>query len=173
MDSDQILDGLKQTLQLENDIEVIVESLLNHAMQIMKSDFASVQLLDKKNSRLILIGQKNFQPESEHFWRIVYTGCGATCGEALKNQARVKVSDVDEVEFIKGTGDLHSFHFSGIKSCQSTPLISTEGEFVGMISTHWRTTHNFANDDFKCFDLLAGFAADILKQKESSIAIPV
>lgn len=146
----------------------IIGSVLDHAMRIMKSDFSSLQVLDESKGGLVLIGHKNLKTESAYFWRIVYPGTGATCGEALKNKTRTLISDVDNVKFIEGTGDLKSFHFSGIRAVQSTLLISSEGDFVGMISTHWAATHDFANDDFESFDELATYTADILKKKKQT-----
>ena len=167
----QTLEELKQYILTENDIPAITDALMTHAMQVMNSDFASIQLYDAKNGALILLGHKNFQPESAHFWQTVFEGSGTTCGESMKKRTRIMVSDVDQVSYMAGTGDLHSFHFSGIRSCQSTPVVSTGGEFIGMISTHWRMPHDFEKDDFKFFDALTLIAADVLEEKRVAILV--
>ncbi|HEX2683903.1 MAG TPA: hypothetical protein VHL77_08215, partial [Ferruginibacter sp.] len=98
-----------------------------------------------------------------------YPGTGAICGEALKHRSRVAIKDVNKVSFIQGRGDMKSFEFSGIRSVQSTPLVSSRGGFVGMISTQWRTPHDFANDDYDSLDQLALFTADLLEKRKMDV----
>jgi hypothetical protein len=162
----QKFDQLGDELDLEKNIDNIIDGLLIRAMGIMNSDFASIQIYNAKNRSLVLLGHKNFKPDSARFWNIVFPGTGATCGEALKKASRATVKDVREVEYIKGSGDLLSFEHSGIRSVQSTPLVSFKEEMVGMMSTHWRVTRDFDNDDFTSFDHLTRFAADLLEKQK-------
>ena len=165
------LEELKQALQAERSMDVITDTILTYAMQITNSDFASIQVYNSKNGALTLLGHKNFHPESERFWCIVFSGSGTACGQALTNKVRSKVNDVNKVDYIAGTGDLLSFHYSGIRSVQSTPLISTGGGFIGVISTHYHLPHDFDEDDFTAFDILALHTADFLEQKLTAITV--
>jgi hypothetical protein len=45
---------------------------------------------------------------------------------------------------------------TGIRACQTTPLICPAGNVVGMFSTHWRTPHQPTEPNLKEFDILAG-----------------
>jgi hypothetical protein len=40
-----------------------------------------------------------------------------------------------------GTSDYEDYRRCSIRSVQSTPLVTTGGELVGMISTHWSHPH--------------------------------
>lgn len=150
----------------EQDVTKIYEQLLETAIALMQSDFASIQLYDQQTEQLILLASKNFHPKSQKFWQTVFAGSGSTCGEALRSGSRIMVADVEESHFMKGTEDLNSYRISGIRAVQSTPLISRDGKFVGMISTHWENVHQPSENDFKFFDVLTRQAADLIEQKQ-------
>jgi PAS domain S-box-containing protein len=62
------------------------------------------------------------------------------------------------------TPDQREYRRSGIRSVQSTPLRSRSGQFLGMLSTHWRAPHTPMEDDFRLFDVLARLAADLIER---------
>ncbi len=154
-----------------DDKNQLFESLLESAMKLMKSDFASIQIYDEKKNELVLYGNKNFHPESAVFWKTVLATSSSSCSEALINKKRIVVNDVEESEFMKGTEDLKYYRLSGIRAVQSTPLISRNGNFVGMISTHWKNVHYPTVNDLKFFDLLARQASDLIVQKVAEEAM--
>jgi GAF domain-containing protein len=48
----------------------------------------------------------------------------------------------------------------GVRAVQSTPLISTSGAFVGMLSTHFATVRHPADDELAAMKALAQVAAN-------------
>jgi PAS domain S-box-containing protein len=138
--------------------------ILDAAMALMAADSASVQMLAADGKSLMLLGSKNFHPDSAAFWQRVAVGAGSTCGQALRDHERVVVADIEACDFLAGTPDQREYRRSGIRSVQSTLLRSRSGQLLGMLSTHWRAPHTPTEDDFRLFDVLARQAADLIER---------
>jgi hypothetical protein len=54
-----------------------------------------------------------------------------------------------------------AFRDCGIRAMQTTPL-KVAGRLVGMVTTHWRTTHQPSDHELHLFDLWAQQTADVL-----------
>ena len=158
------LQSISMRLISESTPESLYAQILGAAMELMASDFASVQMLAADHGSLRLLGWKNFHPDSAAFWEWVEVGTGSTCSKALSDNERVVVSDVEACAFMAGTQDQQEYRRSGIRAVQSTPLRSRSGRPLGMLSTHWRTPHDPTDDDFRLFDVLARQAADLIER---------
>ena len=138
--------------------------LLESAVMQMRSDAASVQLLDVEKNELLLLGWKGFHPDSATHWQRVACGPESTCGAALKERQRVIVADVNDPSCGLTQEGITCYALSGLVAVQSTPLVSRDGRLLGMLSTHWRRLHQPAERDLALFDVLARQAADVLDQ---------
>ena len=93
--------------------------------------------------------------------------CGqSSCGAALERGKRVFIRDVEASELIWGEKDLQCHRRAGIRTAQSTPLITRSGNLIGMISTHWRTIHDPSEKEFDLLDVLSRQAADLLERRQ-------
>jgi len=54
---------------------------------------------------------------------------------------------------------------------QSTPMVSRAGALVGVLSTHYRSTRNFAERDLRLIDLLVRQAADLIENLRAGEAL--
>jgi len=158
------LQSISTRLISESTPESLYAQILGAAMELMASNFASVQILAADHASLKLLAWRNFHPASAAFWQRVEVGAGSTCGQALRDNERVVVADVEACEFMAGTQDQQEYRRSGIRAVQSTPLRSRTGRPLGMISTHWRTPHHPTEEDFRFFDVLARQAADLIER---------
>ncbi len=158
------LQSISTRLISESTPESLYAEILGAAMELMASDFASVQMLAADHASLKLLAWKNFHPDSAAFWQRVEVGAGSTCSKALSDNERVVVADIEACEFMAGTPDQQEYRRSGIRAVQSTPLRSRIGRPLGMLSTHWRTPHTPSEDDFRFFDVLARQAADLIER---------
>jgi PAS domain S-box-containing protein len=158
------LQSISTRLISESTPESLYAQILGAAMELMASDAASVQMLAADHASLRLLAWKNFHPDSAAFWQRVAVGAGSTCSQALRDNERVVIADVEACEFMAGTHDLQEYRRSGIRAAQSTPLRSRTGRPLGMLSTHWRTPHTPTEEDFTFFDVLARQAADLIER---------
>lgn len=137
--------------------------LLREAAMLMRSDAASMQVLDVEKDELLLLGWRGFHPDSAAHWQRVSIGNESTCGAALKERQRVIVADVNDPTYGLTQEGIAHYKLSRLVAVQSTPLVSRDGHLLGMISTHWRRVHQPAERDLGRFDVLARTVADVLE----------
>ncbi len=157
------LKALKHGPVYSNDDSEVYGLLLDSAMKVMESDLASIQLYCNTTQQLKLVASKNIHPRSTAFWQTVSAASGSICGEALRKQTRITVTDVETIDFVKE--EIEIFRLSYIRAVQSTPLVTQQGKLIGMISTHWKEQRQFSENDFEFFDDFAQLAADIICQE--------
>lgn len=133
------------------------------AIMLMRSDAASMQVLDVENNELLLLGWSGFHPASAAHWHRVAVGNESTCGAALKERERVIVADVNDPTYGLTQEGIAQYALSKLVAVQSTPLVSADGRLLGMISTHWQRVHQPAERDLARFDVLARQVADALE----------
>jgi signal transduction histidine kinase/ActR/RegA family two-component response regulator len=143
------------------DIRDLYEQMIDTAVVIMQSDFASLQAAEADN-RLHLITHRGFHPESARHWSVVHHK-SSICAVAMGRRERVVIPDVEDLVGLD-QAELVEFKRSGIRSCQSTPLISRSGEMIGMISTHWREPRVPDESDLRMLDILARQIADLFER---------
>ncbi len=144
------------------------ETIIDDAVQIMRSDFASIQMLFPKRGRgeLRLLDFRGFNPEAARFWEWVRADSKSTCGLALRDKCQVVAPDIATSELMAGSEDQQIYLQTGVLACQTTPLIAL-GEVVGMISTHWRTPHQPSDDELRQFNSLAKWATELIEKNKA------
>ncbi len=150
--------------------QALNEKIIDAAVAIMRSDFASMQLLypDRgTGGELRLLAFRGFDPQAAKFWEWVRADSESTCGEALRTQHRAIAADVEECVYMAGSQDLATYLNTGIHAVQSTPLISRSGKLLGMISTHWKQPYEPSDRDLRLLDILARIAADLIERKQA------
>ena len=158
------LQSISTRLISESTPESLYAQILGAAMELMASEAASIQMLTADHTSLRLLAWKNVHPDSAAFWQRVAVGAGSPCSQALRDNERVVVADIEACEFMAGTQDQQEYRRSGIRAVQSTPLRSRSGQPLGMLSTYWRTPHTPTEEDFTFFDVLARQAADLIER---------
>ena len=150
------------------DTHALYQKIVDAAVAIMGSDFASMQMLYPGRAggqgELLLLAHHGFTPESAEAFKWVRTDSGCTCGESLRTGTRTIAADVETAPFIAGRPGLEAYRQTGIRAVQTTPLFSRGGRLLGMISTHWRSPHTPAENDLRQFDILARQTADIIER---------
>ena len=164
------LQALSAQLLPEADISTLYEKVIDAAVSIMRSDFASIQMYYPERGsggELRLLASHGFQSHATKFWEWVRADSQCTCGVALRTGRRVIASDVETADFMANTADLATYQQNGIRAVQSTPLVSRDGKLLGMISTHWRKPHQPSERDLRMFDILVRQAADLIERKQA------
>jgi PAS domain S-box-containing protein len=165
------LQSMSTRLISESTPDALYDQLLGAATELMASDAACLQMLEADGASLRLLAWKNFHPDCVPFWLRVAAGAGSTCSKVLSDNQRVVVTDIEACEFMAGTQEQLEYRRAGVRAVQSTPLRSRTGRLLGMLSTHWRTPHAAAEDDFRFFDVLARQAADFIERTLAEAAL--
>jgi two-component sensor histidine kinase len=161
----QRLQEISTQLLVETEIETLYTKIAEAAAIIMDSGFTSMQMKQERNGEagLKLLAGKGFDERAGAHWKWVDTYNSTSCAAALARSERVIIPDVEASPLVAGA-DLDMFRELGIRSSQSTPLVSRNGKLLGMISTHWRQPHQPATQDLRLLDVLARQAADLIER---------
>jgi PAS domain S-box-containing protein len=165
----QQLQKLSTQLIHASAVEVLYEMILDAAVVIMRSDFASMQMFYPERGELRLLAYRGFNPSTAAFFEWVRPAVRSTCGQSLVSRARSILTDIEVSDFMAGSEELQIFRQTGIRAMQSTPLISRAGRFLGMISTHWGNPHQPQERDLRLLDLLVRQAADLIERKQAEV----
>jgi signal transduction histidine kinase/CheY-like chemotaxis protein len=165
-----LLHSLSVGLIREGDVDALFQKIIEAAKLIMRSQFASLQRLEP-NGDLTLLAWSGFHPESARHWQHIPTNSVTSCAETSRARSRYAIADAEEAPELRGSQDLEEFRRSGIRSMQSTPLISRSGKQVGVVSTHWNFVHEPGENELRLFDVLARQAADLVERTNTEAAL--
>jgi PAS domain S-box-containing protein len=165
------LQAVSISLIQEGKVEGLYQQLVEAAANLMKSDAASIQVLDRDRNALQLKAWKGFEPQAAAAWEWVEIDATTSCGVAFNSQRRVVIPDIEACDAIAGTDSLQNYRQAKLRSMQSTPLVSRSGDLLGMISTHWRVPHEPSESDLRQLDVLARQAADLVERTRAEDAL--
>ena len=158
-------------VRADSRFEDCLAGILEAAIALTGADKGNIQLLDVASGSLVLAAQRGFDKPFLSFFANVRPGEAATCGAALKTAKRIVVEDVRQSEIFEGQPALDVLIEAGVRAVYSTPLISSAGEILGMLSTHFDTLHRPREGELQLTDLLARQAADYLERKRAEEAL--
>lgn len=148
-----------------NDIDGCLMEVLEAAIELSGADQGTVQLRDAETGDLRIRAQQGFEASFLSHFQSVCMASGAACGTAMTEGRQVVVPDVEMSEVFRNTSSLQVLLGAGVRAVQSTPLISSTGQVLGMLSTHFRTPHHPSEEELRFMQLLARQAADYLERK--------
>jgi signal transduction histidine kinase/CheY-like chemotaxis protein len=80
---------------------------------------------------------------------------------------RIVVEDVARSEIFSDRRSVGVLLEAGVQALQSTPLVSSGGKILGIISTHFSTPHRPSQRELRFMDLLARQAADFIERNQA------
>jgi two-component sensor histidine kinase/PAS domain-containing protein len=173
----ELLHGISTELIGETDVPALYSKILDAAVAIMGSQFASMQTLDTDRERLSgqgelhLLSARGYTDEAIRKFEWVSSHMKTSCGVSLRTGRRTIISDVERCDDLSGSEELAAFLQTGIRAMQTTPLISRSGQLLGMITTHWAHPHEPSTRDLRLMDILARQAADLLERTKAEAAL--
>jgi PAS domain S-box-containing protein len=166
----RLLRELAARVVAESELPVIFDEILATAMTITHADCGTIQLLDEAAQELYFAATRGFDPHmTDHFAR-VSAKSHTPCGVALARGARVFI-DFDGQAEGDPDGSLRMHSDYGLRSAQSTPLVSRAGRALGMLSTHWREPRRLDERELRFLDLLARQIADLIERTQAERAL--
>lgn len=147
----------------------MLEDVLDAIIGLLNADFGNVQLYSKQTGALEIVAQRGFQREFLEHFRNVRGDDSASCGRALRQQTRVIIEDVQIDPGFASHRRVAAA--AGYRAVQSTPLLSRKGEFLGIVSTHFRQPHRPSDHELRLTDLYARQAAEMIERKRAETAL--
>jgi PAS domain S-box-containing protein len=139
----------------------LFSEILEAAIEVTNAAFGTLQILD--NGVLRIVAHRAMSQEFVEFFREVSHSTTAACSAALRGNQRVIVEDVESSPLFEGTVAREVLLNAGIRAVQSTPLLGSSGEVLGVLSTHFRTCHRPPDRALRYLDLLDGRAAVLVE----------
>lgn len=146
-----------------NDREACLQEILRVAIEISGADAGNIELVDSISGFLNLTTESGFDPLFQEL--LSDRDSPSASKVAVKSQQRMIVEDVRESALYVGSRLLPAMNKAGVRAVQSTPLVSSAGNVLGVISTHFNTTRRPTEQEMRLTDLLARQAADYLERK--------
>src|SRR5262245_29282479 len=153
----------------EDDRGIILSEIVDTAIAVTGADFGNIHFIDPVSSALRMVAQRGFPQWWIDFWNSLPKGQGA-CGVSAERKERVIVEDVEQSPIFTGTV-LEMQCKVGVRTVQSTPLVSRSNEPIGMFSTHYKKPHRLDESTLRLLDLLARQAADIIEHVQNIAAL--
>ena len=165
------LQELSAQLVPQGELKPLLQAILAAAADLTGTDKGNIQIYDPQTEKLrIFVHQGLGRRLLKHF---AEDGWVATCAQAASKTERVIVPDVQILEALRGTVELEIVMEDGIRSIQSTPLISRDGRLLGMLNNHYRTPGGPDDQKLRYIDLLARQAADLIERHQAEQALLV
>ncbi|HYA80698.1 MAG TPA: GAF domain-containing protein [Methylocystis sp.] len=132
-------DDFKQRLHQCRGARSVVECALTGALELTGAGLGYVQLMDWDKGLLTIVAQRGFKDEFVDFFRHVRPEQGCSCARTLNARGAVVIQDVTcDSDFAPYRSIAKR---AGFQAVQSTPLISSGGAFLGVLSTHFPNAH--------------------------------
>ena len=165
----RVLHKLSSEIVGQNDALVLYEKLVEAAAHVTRAQFASIHVLEVDPASgaegLRLLASQGFSEHAAQAWRWVTPASPAVCARPMRTRDRSIVEDVLDCDLSAGSADFDLLVELGIRSVQSTPLLSRTGSLLGVLSTCWRQPHTPTERELRLLDLLARQAADFIERR--------
>lgn len=144
----------------EHELREALDNLLIMALLMHKTNMGTVQLLDKKPGLLKIVAQQGFSHAFLEHFKEVSVSDNSAWGRSLQTGEIVLIEDI--------TSDpLYTAHkkialSAGYRSVQSTPLIASNGDIIGVLSTYFRTPRKFLVEELNSLREYGTHSADII-----------
>jgi PAS domain S-box-containing protein len=150
-----------------DEFPLLLERVLDATIRLQNADFGTIQLYDPVKQALEIVAQRGFRQDFLEYFKSVRDD-GAACGRAMQLRERVIIEDVEtDPEYAPHR---HIAASAGYRAVQSTPVLSRRGEFVGVLSTHFRRPHRPPLRELRFTDLYASCAAEIVERRQLETA---
>lgn len=151
-----------------NNLEDGLQEMLTATMGMLQADLGNIQLLSREGD-LQIVSQQGFGRDFLDCFRSVSPETPTACGLALRTGQRQVIADVDQDPFYAPFREVA--RRAGYRAVQSTPLMSREGQPIGVISTHFRTPRVLDTLETSMLDIYAQQAANFIKRCQAETSL--
>ena len=156
-----MIESLKSKLQ-DEELSEVLDNLLQQAIVICRTKAGTLQLINTKNNTLEIASSFGLSPEFIEHFKVVTCDDGSVCGRALSKRETIFIEDLT-------TDKLFAKHLNlalqnNIFAVRSTPLISSLGKVIGMVSVHFNTPRKLSKNSIEEMESFCSKAADKIEE---------
>jgi GAF domain-containing protein len=150
-----------------HNIQSVLDQALAQGLCLSEAELGNVQLMDWKTGYLTIASQQGFGEEFLTFFKNVTTRDGSACARAVRRGEPIIVEDVmSDVEF---TSCQAIACRAGFRAVQSTPIVSSSGALIGVLSTHFPSPHKPSDATMASLRVLARATANAIIFRRSAM----
>ena len=157
-------------VRADSKYEECLAGILDAAIAVTGADMGNLQLIDDASGSLVIAAQRGCNERFLRFFGSVAVDEKSACAAALASGRRIIVEDVTKSAIFASHPARAVMVQAGAQAVQSTPLVSSAGVTLGMISTHFRRPHRPDDRELQLIDLLARQAANYLERYKLTAA---
>src|SRR5262245_6783587 len=154
-----MLEQMTQRLEAQRSFEAAIETLLNDVVALHGAEYGDLQLLI--GDELVLVAQRGLSASFLRAFRRITPADGCACGRALREGRTVVVADVTRDPDYAAFRD--EAQAAGYRSVQSTPITTSRGRVLGMVSTLFANVHEPTPIELDTLTRYSRVAADYLE----------
>jgi GAF domain-containing protein len=147
----------------------VLDCVLDISLELTGASLGNIQLMDWRAGYLTIEAQHGFHREFLEFFQRVKADNISACGRALRQQRAVIIEDVmSDADFAPCRAIAEH---AGFRSVQSTPLVSTSGAFLGILSTHFPVPRRPTECEMDAVRSLGTLAANAIIRARARLAM--
>lgn len=155
-----MLEQMNQRLKACRTFETAIETLLRDVVALHGAEFGNVQLL--VGDRLLLVAERGLEAPFLHAFREIRRSDCSASGRAWETGEPAVIADVEDDEAYAPFREVA--RETGYRSVQSTPLVTSDGRLLGMLSTLFANQHRPTLIEMATVKAYAKNAADYLER---------
>src|SRR5262249_56086244 len=155
-----VLGRMTRGVGAEGSCEAARETLLNDVVALHGAEYGDLQLL--AGDELVLVAHRGLPLRFLRAFRHVTRADACSCGRALREGRTVVVADVTTDEgYAAFRGEVAA---AGYRAVQSTPIATSRGRVLGMVSTMFANVHEPTPIELDTLARYSRIAADYLQE---------
>jgi two-component sensor histidine kinase len=153
------------------DVGSAVNITLDATIGLHEADFGTFQVMRPESHDLEIVAQRGFEEDFLEAFRSVSADDPCACGRALREQKPIVIKDVTKDD---GFASYRKIALeAGYRAVVALPMVSGEGDFRGVLSTHFRKPRLPSYTQLHVGTLYARQAAEILARLKREEALKV
>jgi hypothetical protein len=138
----------------------MMDAAIGCALEGTGADRGNIQIAAPDGLRIV--AQRGFHKPFLDFFQVV-SHEGSACGVAMRHGCRIVVEDVRTDPIFAGTAGGAVMERAGALAVQSTPIVSSTGWMLGMLSTHYERPCRPSEHEFAVIDSIVRRTASWLE----------
>jgi two-component sensor histidine kinase len=152
----------------ENNFETCCDEIIRTAIAISSADKGNMQIFDEASRSLRVVAQQGFHEGFlKYFESVDDHAAGSCCTVIMATNEQVIVDDVLTSKIFVDQTAQKVLLEAEVRAVISTPLKSSKGNLLGVISTHFSRPGYPNERQLRLTNILARQAADYLERKQS------
>jgi signal transduction histidine kinase/ActR/RegA family two-component response regulator len=150
---------------LDGEIVQPLHRLLQASVEFIGADKGSLQLYDEHRGSFEMITQVGFDQQFHDRFRFLRASSSVAVSDLQSGQHAIIQDDCSGDPIFKELVPVYDAH--AIVAMQSTPLLSSHGKLIGILSTHFCRPHHASERDLRFLEFCGEQAARLIEQGQA------